>query len=71
MAAIQTTASHAIRGTGFWKRIGDAMHSIAVSVQYAKTMQALCNLSDAELKEIGITRSDIPAYAQKMVDEGL
>lgn len=59
------------RPAGFFKRIGDFFESIAMSVQYAKTMQALCNLSDDELAKLGITRSDIPQYAQKLVDEGL
>lgn len=71
MAAIQSSASEGFRTTGLWKRIGDMMHSIAMSIHYARTMQALCNLSETELKELGITRSDIPSYAQKMVDEGL
>jgi len=72
MAAIQSSANGAYRqSTGIWKRIGDMLQSIAVSIHYARTMQALCNLSDAELKELGITRSDIPSYAQRMVDEGL
>lgn len=58
-------------GVDLVHRVGDFFHSIVVGIQYARTMQALCYMSDAELERIGITRADIPSYAQKLVDEGL
>mgnify|MGYP000221069687 CR=1 FL=1 len=58
-------------GVDFLHRVGDVFNSIAVGIQYARTLQTLRYMSDAELTQIGITRADIPAYAQKLVDEGL
>lgn len=70
MAVMQGSASDAVRGAGFFKRVGDFLHTFAFSIQYAKTMQALCSLSDMELSRLGITRADIPNYAEKLINEG-
>lgn len=70
MAVMQNSASDAVRGSSFFNRIGDFLHTFAISIQYAKTMQALCSLSDSELSRLGITRADIPSYAETLIEEG-
>ena len=70
MTVMQGSATEAVRDSSFFKRIGDFLHTFAISIQYAKTMQALCSLSDMELSRLGITRADIPNYAEKLIEEG-
>lgn len=69
MAVMQGSASHAPHTPNIFQRIGEYLQTLASSIEYAKAMQSLCSLSDAELKQLGITRSDIPTYAEKIVDE--
>lgn len=41
--------------------------AILKTLQLARFMSTLCHLSDYQLAQIGITRSEIPAYAAKLL----
>ena len=42
-------------------------HSAVLSLQTARMMATLSNMSDQQLAQIGITRSGIPDYANKLI----
>jgi uncharacterized protein YjiS (DUF1127 family) len=67
MAAIATVAKFLSpsRGMGGW--LGRPVQDALLAAQIGRMIKALCDLSDEQLKEIGITRRDIPAYAEKLV----
>ena len=44
-------------------RIGARAHSALKSLQMARMLSTLANMSDHQLAQIGIRRSDIPKYA--------
>ncbi|HUF88223.1 MAG TPA: DUF1127 domain-containing protein [Thermohalobaculum sp.] len=50
-------------------RIGRRLAAALKQVQYGRQMQALSQLSDGQLAEIGLRRSEIPAYAWRLIHE--
>ncbi len=52
-------------GRAIAKSLGGAIRTM----QMARMMHMLCELNDADLKKLGITRQQIPAYAEKLVYE--
>ncbi|WP_254694185.1 DUF1127 domain-containing protein [Sulfitobacter sp. SK012] len=50
-------------------RIGVKAHSIVKSLQMARMLSTLANMSDHQLAQIGIRRSDIPKYAETLMAE--
>lgn len=44
-----------------------AMDQIVLSMQMARMIGVLSQMSDRELQQIGITRQQIPAHAEKLV----
>ena len=51
-------------------RIRRRLAAALKQVQYGRQMQALGQLSDRQLAEIGLRRSEIPAYAWRLIHEG-
>lgn len=43
--------------------------SLVKSVQLAQMMSVLTKMSDQQLSQIGISRSDIPEYAERLMSE--
>lgn len=41
--------------------------ALGYQLRYGRMLSVLGQMSDAQLKQVGITRSDIPAYAAKLV----
>lgn len=50
-------------------RIGAKAHSAVKSLQMARMLSSLANMSDHQLAQIGIRRSDIPKYAETLMAE--
>ena len=44
-------------------------HSVLLTVQTARMMSVLSNMSDHQLDQIGISRADIPKYAETLMAE--
>ena len=57
----------AAQKTGFFDGLFSKLSAGIKVVQYSRMVQALSGLSDDQLAEIGLTRKDIPAHAQKCV----
>lgn len=68
MAAIATVAKFLSpsRGIGGW--LGQPVQDALLAAQIGRMFKALGDLTDEQLAEIGITRRDIPAYAEKLVN---
>ena len=54
-------------GGGMFSKIGTALGKTMRAMQYSRMMQALSEMSDAQLTIIGLTRADIPRHAYKCV----
>lgn len=52
-------------GRAVVKSLGGAMRTM----QMARMLHVLCEMSDEDLKKLGITRQQIPAYAEKLIYE--
>ena len=52
---------------GIFSSIGAAFKSFVASAQHGRMLSVLSQMSDAELERIGITRADIPNYAEKLL----
>ena len=50
-------------------RIGGKSYSALKSLQIARMLSTLANMSDHQLAQIGIQRSDIPKYAETLLAE--
>ncbi len=57
----------AATGSGIFSRIGNALEKTIRAIQYSRMMQALSELSDAQLSAIGLTRADIPRRAHECI----
>ena len=53
--------------TGVWSRIKRSLGSQLRTMQYARMMQIMSELSDHELEALGIDRSDIPHHAYECI----
>lgn len=49
------------------RAVSEFLKSAVRAMQMGRMMSALSQMSDAQLDQIGITRSDIPAYAEKLL----
>ena len=56
-------------GSRIASRLGRRLAAALKQVQYGRQMQALGQLSDRQLAEIGLRRSEIPAYAWRLIHE--
>lgn len=56
--------------TGFFARIGEKFGNGMRALQYSRMLQALSQLPDETLKQIGLERSDIPARAHACIYGG-
>lgn len=50
-------------------RIGAKAHAALRAVQMARMLSTLSKMSDHQLAQIGISRSDIPKYAETLMAE--
>ena len=57
---IPDSYSHGGKSRGW---LSGKLHGAMRAVQYSRMLQALSELSDAQLEQAGLTRSDIPARA--------
>ncbi|MBS9718913.1 DUF1127 domain-containing protein [Pseudohalocynthiibacter aestuariivivens] len=48
-------------------RFGARAHSAMKTLQMARMLSTLSNMSDHQLTQIGIQRSDIPKYAESLM----
>jgi len=48
-------------------RIGAKAHGVLRTLQMARMLSILSNMSDSQLAQIGISRSDIPKYAETLM----
>ncbi len=53
---------------GFAARLGRRLNVALKRLQYARMMQALDTLSNAQLAEMGLEREDIAARARRLID---
>ena len=67
MAAIASVAKFFLPGRSVGDWLGQPVQDAVLAVQHGRLMKVLCELSDEQLKAIGITRQEIPAYAHKLV----
>lgn len=66
-AAGEFSARPAFRGLA---AVGRAIGSVVKTVQVARMMQVLATIDQQQLADLGIERSDIPAYAEWLVYGG-
>lgn len=52
---------------GILASISAAFKSFIAAAQHGRMLSVLSNMSDAELENIGITRADIPSYAETLM----
>ncbi|RLK07918.1 uncharacterized protein DUF1127 [Ruegeria conchae] len=52
---------------GFLARIGATANAALKALQTARMLSTLSNMNDHQLAQIGISRSDIPEYAAKLM----
>ena len=48
-------------------RIGAKAQAVLKALQMARMLSTLSNMSDSQLAQIGISRSDIPKYAETLI----
>ncbi|MEO9516971.1 MAG: hypothetical protein ABJH45_14370 [Paracoccaceae bacterium] len=67
--AISTILPFKISGwlTQHWSPLACGARSALLSVQTARMLSLLENMSDHELTRMGISRSDIPGYVKKLM----
>jgi len=53
----------------FWHATMAKSHSALRALQTARMMSTLAQMSDHQLTQIGISRSEIPQYAEKLMAE--
>ncbi|MGB3243560.1 MAG: DUF1127 domain-containing protein [Sulfitobacter sp.] len=53
---------------GFGRKAQVKTISVIRALQSARMLSTLTNMSDYQLAEIGISRSDIPRYAEKLME---
>lgn len=53
----------------FLARFGRGAKSTLTTLQTARMMSVLSDMSDQQLAQIGISRSDIPEYAERLILE--
>lgn len=79
--SMHTTGSEVWSAAARWRKFrrslarvasitGSKLGSLLKTVQTARMMTILANMSDQQLDEIGITRSDIPRYAEELMSDG-
>jgi len=47
--------------------VAEGLKSLNHKLKYGRMMSVLSQMSDAQLDQIGINRSDIPAHAEKLI----
>lgn len=52
-------------------RLMTGLRGMVRSLQTARMMTVLANMSDHQLEQIGITRADIPVYAETLIADRL
>ncbi|WP_254441343.1 DUF1127 domain-containing protein [Ruegeria atlantica] len=63
-----TDRGHAIAlSISFLARIGATANAAFKALQTARMLSTLSNMNDHQLAQIGISRSDIPEYAAKLM----
>ena len=55
---------------GIFSRISRPLGDAIRTMQYARMMQVMSQMSDTELKSLGLTRADIPRHAQACIFGG-
>ena len=53
----------------FWAKARRTAQSVIMAMQTARMLSVLSNMSDEQLAEIGISRSDVPDYAGRLIAE--
>lgn len=51
----------------FFQSVKDGFASVSAALVRGRMLSALHAMSDRELAQVGITRADIPSYADKLV----
>ena len=54
---------------GFFSKVVSWPTRAVRGIQYGRMMQAMTSLSDSQLQDLGLTRSDIPRYARECIEE--
>ncbi len=68
MAVSTQTHNHAFAAPlAFLARLGAKAHARLRAMQMARMLSTLSSMSDHQLAQIGISRSDIPRYAEKLM----
>ncbi len=52
---------------GFWSKVKTGAASALHSVQMGRMISTLSYMTDGQLDQIGITRSEIPTYAERLM----
>ena len=65
--AMSSTEFAAPRVDGFVLSVGRKLRSAIRTIQYARMLQVMSELSDTQLESLGLTRTAIPAYAQRCI----
>ncbi|GAA6161993.1 MULTISPECIES: DUF1127 domain-containing protein [Ruegeria] len=65
---VGTNRGHTIaQSISFLAWIGSTANAALKALQMARMLSTLSNMSDYQLSQIGISRSDIPKYAAKLM----
>lgn len=67
MAQAITIATSVLDVRAFGRAVGRGLTRAIRTVQMARMMSVLGQMSNEELRRIGITRQEIPAHAEKLV----
>lgn len=69
MAKAMTVAAGVLDASAFSRAAGRGLKFGIQSIQVAQMMAVLGQMSDHELKWIGITRQEIPSFVKKLICE--
>ena len=67
MTAIATAGNKPVGFAALGVTIGTTMKNALRAIQRGQMVRALTQMSDEHLAELGLTRSDIPAHAEKLL----
>lgn len=67
MSFYDLSAPHSVETRNPLTKLRNGFNSVVKSMQYAKVLRALSELTDAQLALIDVTRGDIPSYAHELI----
>lgn len=69
MSFFELDAPRGLNSDGFLSKVAAWPGKAVRTLQYGRMMQAMTSLSESQLQELGLTRSDIPRYARECLAE--